>query len=70
MGIDPRSDSLHLRLAIAENLMPAARSRRFHETSTPIGQFDAPCFKLKRSLLQWLTLGGLSRQSDSRDDRH
>jgi uncharacterized protein (DUF362 family) len=54
MGIDPRSIS-HLRLAIAEAMMP--RTLAEIETTTPIEQFDAPRFKLQRTLLQWLTLG-------------
>ena len=54
MGIDPRSIS-HLRLAIAEAMVP--RTVAEVETNTPIERFDAPRLKLRRSPLQWLTLG-------------
>jgi uncharacterized protein (DUF362 family) len=54
MGIDPRSVS-HLRLAIAEAMMPHTVAEI--KTSSPIEQFEAPRFELRRTLLQWLTLG-------------
>ncbi len=54
MGIDPRSVP-HLRLAIAEKMMPPAMTSVI--TNVAIEAFKGSVFKLQRSLLQWLTLG-------------
>jgi len=54
MGIDPRSVP-HLRLAIAEGMMPAKITDLV--ANATIEQFKGPAFRLERSLLQWLTLG-------------
>jgi uncharacterized protein (DUF362 family) len=53
MGIDPHSIA-HLRLAIAENLMPAELADI--SLNTAIDQFSGPPFRLRRSILHWLTL--------------
>ncbi len=54
MGIDPRSIP-HLRLAMAEAMMPATSESLV--TNDGIGAFIGPAFKLKRTWFQWLTLG-------------
>jgi hypothetical protein len=53
MGIDPASVP-HLRLAIAEGMMPASIDRLI--TNVAINSSKGPAFKLQRSWLQWLTL--------------
>ena len=54
MGIDPRSIP-HLRLAMAEAMMPATSESLV--TNVAIEAFIGPAFKLKRTWFQWLTLG-------------
>ena len=54
MGIDPGSVP-HLRLAIAEGIMPATIDDLL--TNVAIDVFKGPAFKLQRSWFQWLTLG-------------
>jgi uncharacterized protein (DUF362 family) len=54
MGILPGS-APHLRLAIAEGMMPSAM--RYLETNVAIERFKDCPFRLHRSWLQWLTLG-------------
>jgi uncharacterized protein (DUF362 family) len=53
MGINPHSIT-HLRLAIAENLMPADLTEI--SLNTAIEQFVGPPFRLRRNIVQWLTL--------------
>jgi uncharacterized protein (DUF362 family) len=53
MGIAPRSIA-HLRLAIAEKMMPAVMAEVL--LNRAIEQFIGPVFRLRRSILQWLTL--------------
>jgi uncharacterized protein (DUF362 family) len=53
MGIDPRSIA-HLRLAIAEKMMPATLAEV--RLNAAIEQFIGPAFHLHRNILQWLTL--------------
>jgi uncharacterized protein (DUF362 family) len=54
MGVDPASVP-HLRLAIAEGMMPAAITDLI--TNAAIDPFKGPAFRLQRSWFQWLTLG-------------
>ena len=54
MGIDPDSVP-HLRLAIAEGMMPPTIDGLI--TNVAIDVFKGPAFKLQRSWYQWLTLG-------------
>ncbi len=54
MGIDPRSIT-HLRLAIAEGMMPSTMESLI--TNVAIDAFKGPAFKLNRTWLQWLILG-------------
>ncbi len=54
MGISPRS-APHLRLAIAEGMMPTALDSLI--TNDALDAFKGSPFKLQRSWLQWLSLG-------------
>ena len=54
MGIDPYSVA-HLRLAIAEAIMPSTTESLI--TNVAIDAFRGSAFRLKRSWFQWLTLG-------------
>jgi len=54
MGVDPRRIT-HLRLAIAEKMMPASLSEI--QSNTEIAQFKGAPFTLHRGWSQWLTLG-------------
>ena len=53
MGVDPRF-IVHLRLAIAEMMMPAELTEI--SLNTAIEQFIGPAFHLRRNVLQWVTL--------------